>query len=79
MVSKSSLQGTNLHVEAILHELTNSFVGSYLPVLAEKILQICSSGGRRKSTNPEIPSTTAATYFKRKFRSKTRYRQNPES
>lgn len=23
----------------------SSFIGSYLPVLAEKILQICSSGG----------------------------------
>ena len=63
---KVLIAGDNdLHVGAILHELTSSFVGSYLPVLAEKILQICSSGGRRKSTNPEIPSTTATTYFKR--------------
>ena len=65
---KVLIAGDNdLHVEAMSHELTSSFVGSYLPILAEKILQICSSGGRRKSTNPEIPSTTATTYFKRKF------------
>lgn len=51
---------------------------SYLPIFAEKILQICRSGSRRKSTDPEISTTTAPTYFKRKAWSETPDSPEPE-